>query len=136
MTAKAEKASDHSVSGQTAKEVRDETIRVILDEIQVYTFQVSRGDLQAKGNAYGTAARLVESLNQSLVTLGPDEVAPRLKAAVRGVVVEPEWRTATGLDQQQWEVAIQYGLLRGTLDRFADQLVTTGRTGVSKALKT
>ena len=150
MTAKAEKASDHSVSGQTAKEVRDETIKMILDEIQIYTFQVSRGDLQAKGNAYGTAARLVESLNQSLVTLGPDEVAPRLKAAVRGVVVEPEWRTATGLDQQQWEDAVatiesaieidqqyvpnQYGLLRGTLDRFADKLVTTGRTGVTKAL--
>ena len=150
VAAKAEKASADSESGKTAKEVRDETIEVLLDEIQVYTFQVPRDDLQAKGNAYGSAAQIVESLNQSLLVLGPEEVAPRLKAAVRGVVVEPEWRTATGLDQQQWEDAVekinaaieidaqyvptQYGILRGTLDRFADKLVSTGRTGVTKAL--
>ena len=150
MAAKAEKASDDSERGQTAKQVRDEIIKALLDEVQVYTFQASRNDLQAKGNAYGTASRVVESLNQSLITLGPDEVDPRLKAAVRGVIVEPDWRTASGLDQEQWDgniqeieaaieidpqyVPIQYGIVRGTLDRFADKLVTTGRTGVIKAL--
>ena len=150
--AKAENASGNSETGQTAKEIRDETLLSILDRVQVYTFQVPPDDLQAKENAYGAAARILESVNQSLIPLGPDEVEPLLKAAVRGVVVEPEWRTASGLDQQQWEesienieaaieidpqyVPIQYGLLRGTLDRFADQLVTTGRTSLSKALKT
>ena len=124
----------------TAKEVRDQSTSELLENLDVYTFSTSRTrDNQVVKNHDMISTR-VRDIDASFYGLGEDEIDPRIRSAVRGLVVAPLWRGAYNLDEGDWQdgvediqeaidlnpgyVPTQYGLLRGMLERFDSELKT------------
>ncbi len=149
---KARNASADDGRNLDAKQVREEAIRQLLDDLQVYTLQIRSEDIARANNIYLAVDRIMEPVKQGAMSLGPDELDPGLKAALEGLLVEKYWKTALGLERSQWEEAVvsellpaietdptfvptQYGLLRGQLDRFEAGAGSKGRTGAKRDLE-
>ena len=124
----------------TAKDVRDQSTSELLENLDVYTFSTPRTRDNQVVKIHDMISTRVRDIDGSFYGLGEDEVDPRIRSAVRGLVVAPLWRGAYNLDEGDWQdgvediqeaidlnpgyVPTQYGLLRGMLERFDSELKT------------
>lgn len=116
------------------REVRDLAAAELLDSLDVYTFGLPRARNDRVVRSHENIASRVRDIDAALYGLGDEDVDPRVRSAIRGLVVAPLWRGAYNLDEGDWSDAVeeieeaialdpgyvpnQYGLLRGMIDRF------------------
>ena len=132
-------------------DIRAETTAQLLDNLDVMTFSVPRDRSGSGLRAHQYVADRLETIDAKFNRLGDDELDPRMKATVRGLMVSPSWRGAANASNSEWrdgveeiEEAIaldpsyvpnQYGLLRGLLTRFESEVNTAPDRTIRRLLE-
>ena len=134
----------------SAKDVRDRAASRLLNNLDVYTYALPRIRDNRVVTTHDMIATRVRDIDASFYGLGEDQVDPRIRSAVRGLVVAPYWRGAYNLDEGDWEDGVeeireaieldpgyvpnQYGLLRGMLERFESDMKTAPEATLRREL--
>ncbi|MCP4834668.1 MAG: hypothetical protein GY895_07860 [Phycisphaera sp.] len=134
------------------KEIREAVTLQLLDNLDVLTYVVPRGAGSTNAiRAHQAVADRLETVDAKFGRFDDNELDPRLKATVRGLVVSPLWRGADLASNSEWRESIeeieeaialdpgyvptQYGLLRGMLARLESEVNTAPDRTIRRSLE-